>query len=218
MDNRSGLPVLICPSQCTFLQSSQFWAANHDTPNPPGSHREFLQISFWDISSARCGPHGALFCASDLPCRAHRGCSFLDYVALEWESIQSPLVQMLAGFAFNQEMSTSATDHSMIPIEKTLRTLHFRHCFAEVEQLYIAHFTNHHFRFVTEWFVDVICCKSAWRARRWGWPSIFFTSSRTRKLSASQLHVAIQTLWSQCLFPRAEWTNRLVVYWQVSPF
>ena len=24
MDNRSGLPVLICPSQCTFLQSSQF--------------------------------------------------------------------------------------------------------------------------------------------------------------------------------------------------
>ena len=24
MDNRSGLPVLICSSQCTFLQSSQF--------------------------------------------------------------------------------------------------------------------------------------------------------------------------------------------------
>ena len=28
------------------------------------------------------------------------------------------------------------------------------------------------------------CCKSAWSASRWGWLSIFFTSSRTRKFSA----------------------------------
>ena len=34
----------------------------------------------------------------------------------------------------------------------------------------------------------------------------------------SQLHVAIQTLWSQCLFPRAVWTNRWIVHFQqVSP-
>ena len=33
-----------------------------------------------------------------------------------------------------------------------------------------------------------------------------------------KLHVAIQTLWSQCLFPRAVWTNRWIVYFsQVSP-
>ena len=31
----------------------------------------------------------------------------------------------------------------------------------------------------------LLCCKSAWSASRWGWLSIFFTSSRTRKFSAS---------------------------------
>ena len=30
----------------------------------------------------------------------------------------------------------------------------------------------------------LFCCKSAWRASRWRWLSIFFTSSRTRKFSA----------------------------------
>ena len=48
------------------------------------------------------------------------------------------------------------------------------------------------------------------------------SSSRARGRGSSslvsQLHVAIQTLWSQCLFPRAERTNRLVVHSQVSPF
>ena len=33
----------------------------------------------------------------------------------------------------------------------------------------------------------------------------------------SQVHVTIQTLWSQCLFPRAVWTNRSVAHTQVSP-
>ena len=36
-------------------------------------------------------------------------------------------------------------------------------------------------------------------------------------LLGSQLLVAIQTLWSQCLFPRAVWTNRWTVHSQVSP-
>ena len=52
------------------------------------------------------------------------------------------------------------------------------------------------------------------------------SSSRVREhrsfLLVSQLHVAIQTLWSQCLFPRAEWTNRLdclpVLFWSASTF
>ena len=49
------------------------------------------------------------------------------------------------------------------------------------------------------------------------------SSSRVREhgsfLLVSQLHVAIQTLWRQCLFPRATWTNRLIVHFQqVSPF
>ena len=50
MDNRSDFPVLICPSQCTCLQSSQFWAANHDMLNLFGSDREFLEKPFWYIS------------------------------------------------------------------------------------------------------------------------------------------------------------------------
>ena len=49
------------------------------------------------------------------------------------------------------------------------------------------------------------------------------SSSRVREhgnfLLVSQLHVAIQTLWSQCLFPRPVWTNRWIVHFQrVSPF
>ena len=61
----------------------------------------------------------------------------------------------------------------------------------------------------------LLCCRSAWSACRWLWLSIFFTSSRTLK----QLHAAIQTPWSRCLFPRAVWTNRVVVHFRrVSPF
>ena len=49
------------------------------------------------------------------------------------------------------------------------------------------------------------------------------SSSRVREhgsfLLVSQLHVAIQTLWSQCLCPRAVWTNRWIVHFQpISPF
>ena len=69
MDNRSDLPVLNCPSQCTFLQSSQFWAANHDMLSLSGSDREFLQISFWDISFEHCELWNALsvlqFCRAE---------------------------------------------------------------------------------------------------------------------------------------------------------
>ena len=56
----------------------------------------------------------------------------------------------------NQEVSASAVDHSLIPIKKTLRTLHFRYCFAQLEQLYIAQFADHRLRIVAEWVVDDI--------------------------------------------------------------
>ena len=51
----------------------------------------------------------------------------------------------------------------------------------------------------------------------------FRSSSRGREhgsfLLVSQLHVAIQTLWSQCVFPRVVWANRWIVHFQrVSPF
>ena len=69
MGNRSGFPVLICPSRCTSTRSSQFWVANHDILNLVGRDREFHQISYWDISSAHCGPRNALpvpqFCRAE---------------------------------------------------------------------------------------------------------------------------------------------------------
>ena len=51
----------------------------------------------------------------------------------------------------------------------------------------------------------LFCCKSAWSASRWGWLSIFLTSSFDNP----------GTLWSWCLFPPPGWT---VVYPRVSPF
>ena len=44
--------------------------------------------------------------------------SLLDDVVRDGERIQSPLVKMSAGFAFSQEMSTGAVDHSLIPTKK----------------------------------------------------------------------------------------------------
>ena len=48
----------------------------------------------------------------------------LDNVVLDWESIQPPLLKMLAGFTFFEEMSTSAKDNSFIPIKKAFWALH----------------------------------------------------------------------------------------------
>ena len=60
MGSRSGLPVPIYPLRCTSTQSSQFWVAKHDILGLVGNDREFLQVSFWDISSVHCGPQNAL--------------------------------------------------------------------------------------------------------------------------------------------------------------
>ena len=54
----------------------------------------------------------------------------LDDIVRDWESIQSPLVKMSAGFTFSQEMSTSAINYALIPIKKAFFALHLRNCFA----------------------------------------------------------------------------------------
>ena len=74
----------------------------------------------------------------------------LDDIVRDWENIQSPLVKMSAGFIFSQEMSTSAINHSLIPIKKALWTLHFGN-----EQFYIAHVTNHLLWFFSKWVVSI---------------------------------------------------------------
>ena len=101
---------------------------NHIETSPPrivGHEMFFLCLSFAVPSTTR----------------SH----LLDDVILDWEGIQSPLVKMLAGFTFSQEMSTSAIDYSLIPMKKAFWALYFWNCFALLERLYIAHVTNHQF-------------------------------------------------------------------------
>ena len=57
----------------------------------------------------------------------------LDDIVRDWENIQLLSVKMSAGFAFNQEMSTSAIDHSLIPIKKAFWALHLWNRFAKLE-------------------------------------------------------------------------------------
>ena len=51
---------------------------------------------------------------------------FLDHVVRD-ERVhpQSLFVKLSSGFAFNQELSASAVDNSLIPRKKTVRTLYF---------------------------------------------------------------------------------------------
>ena len=58
---------------------------------------------------------------------------FLDHVVRDREFIQSQFVKLSSGFAFNQELSASAVDNSLIPTKKTVRTLYFRYSFAQLE-------------------------------------------------------------------------------------
>ena len=127
---RSGLPVPIYLLRCTSPRSSQFWVASHDILVLVGNDREFHHNSFWYISSARFEGHKMLFLCVGFAVPSTVGSLLLDDVARNWESIQSPLTKILTGFAFNQEMSTGATDHSLIPIKKAFWVLHFWNCFA----------------------------------------------------------------------------------------
>ena len=110
LDNRSGLPVPIDPSRCTSPRSSQFWVANRSMLN---LSLEAIVNSFkllFDTSPLRIVGYEMLhLCFSFAVPSTTRSPLFNDVVR-DWESIQSPLVKMFAGFAFLQEMSTSAMD------------------------------------------------------------------------------------------------------------
>ena len=88
-----------------------------------------IKILF-DTSLSRAVGHEMLFLCVGFAVPSTVGSSLLDDVVRDGESIPSPLTKIFTGFAVNQEMSTSAIDHSLIPIEKTFRTLHFWNCFA----------------------------------------------------------------------------------------
>ena len=130
---------------------------------------------------------------------------------------------MLAGFTVFQEMSTSATDNSLIPMKKAFWTLHFSELSRITRTtLHFAHFTNHHFWFFTECVACIIllqiglkCAVDEDDSRS------LFTRSRTRKFSAcfttamwqsrhSEVDVHVRT-WSASTFPSASlsWSKRL---------
>ena len=88
-----------------------------------------IKILF-DTSLPRVVGHEMLFLCVGFAVPSTVWSPLLDDAVRDGDSIQSPLTKILTGFAFNKEMSTSATDHSLIPIEKALRPLHFWNCFA----------------------------------------------------------------------------------------
>ena len=221
MDNRSGLPVPIYPLRCTSPRSSKFWVANHDMLNLVGSDREFIQISFWDISSAHCGPQTALsvrrFCRAE-----HRGvspswwCSAelrkhpvaidknFDWVRLQPRDVQRCKRSLLDSNKQSNLLSIALLE--LFPITRITLNCPFHE----------SSLPNRHWMGCRSYFaanrLEVLLNEDNSRS-----------SSRVREhgsfLLVSQLHVAIQTLWSQCLFPRAAWTNRWIVHFQrVAPF
>ena len=140
MNFSSVQPILSCESRYVESRRKRSWIPSNflfetSPPRIVGYEMLFLCISFVVPNTTRS--------------------LFLNDVVLDWESIQSPLMKTLAGFTFFQEMSTSAIENSLIPMKKACWALHFWNCFAQLEQLYIAHFTNHRIRMVAEWVADV---------------------------------------------------------------
>ena len=70
-----------------------------------------IKILF-DTSPPRIVGQEMLFLCLNLAVPSTTRWPLSDDVVRDWESIQSPLVKILAGFDFNQEMSTSAIDDS----------------------------------------------------------------------------------------------------------
>ena len=69
-----------------------------------------------ETSPPRIVGHEMLFLCLSFAVPSTTRSPLLDDVVLDGESILSPLVKILDGFAFFQEMSTSAIDDSLIPI------------------------------------------------------------------------------------------------------
>ena len=118
------IALLFCPSDCE-LRFTINWISEKAIVNTCIMFT--LRVNFLATSLPRIPGHMVL------PCRAPWATPFLDRVVRATECIQSWFVTLSSGFAFNQEMSESAVDHSLIPIEKTLRTLYLRISFAQLE-------------------------------------------------------------------------------------
>ena len=214
MGGRSGLPVPIYPLWCTSPRSSQFRVASHDIQDLVGNDREFHRNSFWYIFSARCGPQNALSVRRF--CRAEH-----HEVAPSWwrsSGLREHPVAIDSNFDLicfqprdvhrcnRQFLDSNKKGILSIALLELFRITQITlHC-----PFHESSISNRHW----------MGCRRSFAADRLE-VLLDEDDSRTSRVrehgSFLQLHVAIQTLWSQCLFPRAVRTNRWIVHSQVSP-
>ena len=108
----------------------------------------------------------------------------LDDTVWDWENIQLPSVNTSAGFVLSRDankcsrLCLDSNKEGILGIalwELSRITQIDLHCTCHESSSLFFHWMGcrHYF-----------CCRSAWRSCRWGWLSIFFTSSRTREFSA----------------------------------
>ena len=119
---RSGPPVPTIYLDANLLGPAIFWVSNHEKLGLLEMDLEFHHILF-DTSLSRVVGQEMLFLCFSFAVPNTTRSLVSDDVVRDWESIQSPSVKILARFAFNQEMSTNAIDHSMTPKRR-----HSGHC------------------------------------------------------------------------------------------
>ena len=152
------------------------------------------------------------FCFGVFPYLWRWGRPFLiTYSGIERE-VHCTLDNASVGCTFFQEMPACAVDDAFASVWWAFFALRLRVCLEHFKQLYVAHVLNHFLGRRTERVVGFVVVDLVEEIVN---EDDSRSSSRVREHGSFllvSLHVAIQTLWSQCLFPRTEWTNPLVVH------
>ena len=122
--------LLFCPSDCELWFTIN-WISEKSIVNT--CKMSTLRVNFLAASLPRIPGDMVLFLFFSFTVSSTMTAQFFDHVVRDRESIQSKFVKLSSGFAFNQELSAGAVDNSLVPIEKTLRTLHCWYCVAQLE-------------------------------------------------------------------------------------
>ena len=122
--------LLFCPSDCE-LWCTINWISEKSIVNT--CQMSSLRVNFLAASLPRIPCYMVLCLFIGLSMSSTMTAPLLDHVVRDRECIQSYLVELSSGFAVNQALSASAVHKSLMPIKKTVRTLHFWNCFAQLE-------------------------------------------------------------------------------------
>ena len=186
-----------------LLSPANYWVANHDLLDLVGNDREFHSNSFWYISSWRyelwSAPSVRLFCRAE-----HRGVSPSWWRSAGWREHPVAIDQHFDWIRF-QPRDVHKCNRSLLDSNKEgILSI------ALSELFRITRITSHYPNSrIISFESSLNGCRRFFAANRL---EVLLdeddsrSSSRVREhgsfLLVSQLHVAIQTLWSQCLFPR----------------